>query len=102
MNSIIKLQTADFQVDSGTKGPILCTGIKGMTLIMFYSPNCEICKDLLPKFHRLPQAITGCNFCTLNINENRQIVAMSNQTISPIQFVPHILFYVSGRPFFAI
>lgn len=99
MNSIIRLQTEDFHVDAGTKGPILCTGIKGMTLVMFFSPLCDICKDLFPKFQRLPQVITGCNFCTLNINENRQIIAMSKQTISPIQYVPHIVFFVNSRPF---
>ena len=99
MNSILRLRTDDFTVSTGTKGPILCNGIKGLSLVMFYSPLCKICEDLLPKFKHLPQIINGCKFCILSINENQGIISLSRQTISPIEFVPYIIFYVNGRPF---
>jgi len=99
MNSVIKLQTNDHKIDQGTKGKILCNGIKGISLVMFYSPLCPISQTLLPEFRRLPQVINGCKFCILNINENQDIITLSEQTISPIEFVPYIIFYINGRPF---
>jgi thiol-disulfide isomerase/thioredoxin len=99
MNSILRLRQDDFEVNSGTKGPVLCNGIKGLALVMFYSPMCEICKILLPQFKHLPQIINGCKFCILNINENKGILALSQQTIAPIEVVPYIVLYINGRPF---
>ena len=66
---------------------------------MFYSPRCQICVNLEPLFRRLPQFVSNCKFCVLNINENQNVIAMSRQTIAPIEFVPYIVFYVNGRPF---
>ena len=97
--SIIKLRSDDFFIENGTKGPILCNGIKGLALTMFWSPNCNICRSLEPLFRRLPQMINNCKFCFLNINENQNIIGLSKETIAPIEFVPYIVFYVNGRPF---
>lgn len=99
MNTAISLRADDFEVQNGTKGKILCCNIKGLSLVFFYSPYCNISRDLLPKFSRLPQIINGVRFCFLNINENQNVIAMSSQTISPIEFVPHIVLYFQGKPF---
>lgn len=98
-NNLIKLRHDDFNIQQGTKGPILCTGIKGMSLTMFWSPGCNICKALFPIFQQLPQIVNGVNFCLLNINENQQVLSMSSQTIAPIEVVPYIVMYVNGTPF---
>lgn len=99
MNSIIKLRSDDFQIQQGTKGSVLCNGIKGLSLCLFWSPNCQICKNIEPMYRRLPQTINNCKFCLLNINENQSIIALAKETIAPIEFVPYIVFYVNGRPF---
>lgn len=99
MNSLIRLVTQDFSMASGTKGPLLTVGIKGIVLILFWSPSCPLCTNLLPKFQHLPQIISGVKFCVLNINENQQVLAMAKQTIAPIEYVPYIVLYVNGKPF---
>lgn len=99
MQSLIRLRTDDFEVQQGTKGTILCTGIKGMALTMFWSPGCEICKSVLSIFQQLPQVVNGVKFCLLNINENQQVLAMAKSTIAPIEYVPYIVMYVNGKPF---
>lgn len=100
MNSIIRLRLDDFEVQKGAKGQLLCVGIKGISLVMFYSPLCKnICEPLLPQFRQLPNIINSVKFCTININEHVGIIHLSEQTISPIRFVPFIILYVNGRPF---
>jgi hypothetical protein len=100
MNSIIRLQSSDMYLDQGTKGPILCNGIKGLSLVMFYSSiRCKISEALFPRFKYLPQMINGCKFCVLNIIDHPDVIGMSEQTIAPIRAVPYIVFYVNGKPF---
>jgi thiol-disulfide isomerase/thioredoxin len=99
MQSVVRLRQDDFYIDEGTKGKVLCNGIKGISLVMFWSPGCNICTGLEPKFKRLPQIIAGCKFCLLNINENPNVISMARQTIAPIEFVPYIVLYANGRPF---
>jgi thiol-disulfide isomerase/thioredoxin len=99
MQSIISLRTDDFQLDHGTKGLVMCTGIKGVSLVMFYSMSCPICVQLLPDYKRLPQLINGCRFCVVNVNQNADIIEMSNQTIAPIEVVPYLILFINGRPF---
>src|SRR5271169_5817211 len=100
MQGIYKLRTDDFDVQLGAKRqPILCTGIKGFALVMFWSPSCPISNRIEPQFRRLPQIIPSrVKFGLLNINENQGIISLSNRTIAPITGVPYIVFYVDGRP----
>lgn len=100
MNSIIRLVSADFTVSQGSKGLILTTGIKGIALILFWSPNCKnICVPLIQTFQKLPQLFGSVKFCALNINENQPVLAMAQKTIAPIDYVPHIVLYVNSKPF---
>ena len=99
MQSIISLREDDFQLDHGTKGMVMCTGIKGVSLVMFYSMQCPICTQLIPDYKRLPQLVNGCRFCVVNVNQNAGVIDMSAQTIAPIEVVPYIILYINGRPF---
>ena len=99
MNSLIRLRFDDCNIEQGNKGPILCNNIKGLSLVLYWSPGCKICKILEPQYRKLPQVINGCKICSMNINENQQIIKLSKETIAPIDFVPYIVFYVNGRPF---
>lgn len=97
--SLLFLSDEDFFIGKGTKGPILCTNIPGYSLILFYSDKCPHCRVLEPLFNRLPGTIQGCQFGKLHVDNNKQCIRLSKNTISPITYVPNIFLYVGGRPF---
>lgn len=99
MSGLLFLKTDDFQLQNGVKGPILCTGIRGFSMILFYSTQCGYCKNLIPVFKKLPGTINGCQFGMINVSQNKQCVLMSRKTIAPIQVVPYIVLYVDGKPY---
>jgi thioredoxin-like negative regulator of GroEL len=100
MSGLLFLGENDFKIIKGIKGPILCNSIEGFSLILFYSTQCEHCKYLLPIFKKLPGTIGGCQFGLLQVSgSNKNVIKMSNQTIAPIDYVPHLILYVNGKPF---
>jgi thiol-disulfide isomerase/thioredoxin len=99
MSGLLFLQTADFNLQNGTKGKIMCNNVRGISLILFYSTKCEHCQKLIPIFKRLPGHIGGCQFGMVNISLEKQIIGMSMQTIAPIKYVPLIILFVNGKPF---
>jgi thioredoxin-like negative regulator of GroEL len=99
MSGLLFLQSADFAVQNGLKGDILCNSIRGISLILFYSTKCEHCQTLIPIFKRLPGTIGGCQFGMINVTMERDVVRMSSQTIAPIKYVPLVILFVNGKPF---
>lgn len=99
MSGLLFLTSGDFNVQRGSKGPILCHGIKGYSLIMFYSTHCPKCQTMIPVFKRLPGTIGGCQFGMVNVGNNRKCIEMAKQTVTPIQYVPLIILYINGKPF---
>jgi len=96
---MINLTYKDFFIADGTRGKILCTKVKGICLVMFFSPACDYCKHFLPSFDKLSKTLNGCMFAIMNVNQNKPIIGMSKNTIIPITYVPYILLYVDGKPF---
>ena len=92
------MSSDDFFVDKGENGNILSNKIKGFSLILFYSTQCEHCKNLIPIFKKLPGSIGGCQFGMVNVSTNKMCVNMSKDTISPILYVPLIILYINGVP----
>lgn len=99
MSGLLFLTSEDFQIQRGTKGPIMCTNIQGFSLILFYSTQCEHCQSLIPIFKRLPGSVGGCQFGMINVSHNKQCVMLSRQTIAPIKVVPYIVLYINGKPY---
>ena len=99
MSGLHFLTSDDFQIQRGSKGPILCTTLHGFSLILFYSTQCEHCQSLIPIFKRLPGSIGGCQFGMINVSHNKNCIIMSRQTIAPINEVPYIVLYVNGKPY---
>jgi hypothetical protein len=107
MNGLLFLTGEDFSVRDGTKGTILCHNIKGFSLILFYSTNCEHCTTFIPIFKELPGTINGCQFGMANAllksrgrdGNKVTIVNMAKDTIAPIQYVPYVVLYIDGKPF---
>jgi thiol-disulfide isomerase/thioredoxin len=99
MSGLLFLTNEDFGITKGTKGPILSNNIKGLSLILFYSTQCNYCQNFIPIFKRLPGTINGCQFGMINVSQNRQTTELSKQTVAPITYVPYIILYVNGKPY---
>jgi thioredoxin-like negative regulator of GroEL len=99
MSTLLFLSSDDFYVTKGTKGDILCNSISGFSLILFYSTQCNYCKDLIPIFKSLPGSIGGCQFGLINVSAQKAIIGKSKDTITPIKYVPYIVLYINGKPF---
>lgn len=99
MSGLLYLQSNDFCVQNGTKGEILCNKVRGISLTLFYSPKCQYCQSLIPIFKRLPGTISGCQFGLINVSLEKEIVAMSMNSVAPIEYVPLIILFVHGKPF---
>jgi thiol-disulfide isomerase/thioredoxin len=99
MSGLLFLSSDDFSVVKGSKGDILCHGIPGFSLILFYSTQCVHCQTLIPIFKKLPGTIGGCQFGMINVSSNKTCVKMSKDTITPINYVPYIVLYIQGKPF---
>ena len=99
MSGLLFLQKEDFGIQKGVKGDILCHTIRGISLVLFYSTNCQYCRELIPIFKRLPGQLGGCQFGMINVSVEKDIIRMSNMTISAIKYVPLIILYVAGKPF---
>lgn len=89
----------DFHTENGQKGKILCTDVKGLCVILFYSTMCCFCNKFLPDFKTLPGKIGGCQFGMVNVNNNKELVVASSETIVPIKYVPYLILYVNGKPY---
>ena len=70
MSGLLFLQTQDFSIQKGTKGDILCHSIRGLSLVIFYSTNCQYSRTLIPIFKRLPGQVGGCQFGMINVRLN--------------------------------
>jgi len=100
MSGILFLGSDDFGVRAGEKGNMLClSGWKGLTLVMFYSKECQFCHKLINKFKQLPTIVNGCKFAMCCINRHFDIVEKSKNTIAPIEYVPDVILYVDGAPY---
>lgn len=100
MSGILFLGNEDFCVRAGEKGNMLClSGWKGLTLVMFYSKECQFCHKLINKFKQLPTIVNGCKFGMVCVNRNMEIVEKSKNTIAPIEYVPDVILYVDGVPY---
>lgn len=96
---LLFLDSDEFNIQKGLKGDILCHQIPGFSLVLFYSTFCGHCQNLLPIFKKLPGTIGGCQFGVVNVSINKRCVEMSQRTVTPIKYVPYILFYINGKPF---
>ena len=99
MSGLLFLSSDDFSINTGNKGNIMCHGIPGFSLVLFYSTSCQHCRTLIPIFKKLPGSIGGCQFGMINVSTNKKCIIMSQSTIAPIKFVPYIILYIQGKPF---
>ena len=99
MSGLLFLNSEDFHLNKGTRGPIMCNNIQGFSLILFYSTQCQHCKELIPIFKTLPGTVGGCQFGMINISQNKKCILIAKQTITPITVVPYLIMYINGKPY---
>jgi thiol-disulfide isomerase/thioredoxin len=99
MSSLLFLNSDDFNLIQAEQGNILYHDIKGFCLVLFYSNTCGFCSKAIPIFKRLPSIVNGCQFAMINVLMNRGLVNMSQNSITPIRYVPLIILYINGRPY---
>lgn len=78
----------------------LTIGVRGPTLVYYYSRVCEGCKKFTPEYiqHVAPRA-QQVNIAMCNPRLNNDTVArMSQGTNTPIQYVPYFVLYIDGMP----
>lgn len=101
MNGLLFLSSEDFYVHEQQNEKLLnCQVNQGLVLVLFYSTQCEHCQKAIPVFRQLPQMIHGCSFGMINVSTNAKVVHLSRTTISPIQYVPLVVLYVNGEPYY--
>src|SRR5277367_798426 len=99
MSALQFLSNADFSIQPGKKGNLLCNRLKNVSVVLFFSKSCSHCHNVFPIFQSLSRNIPNCTFAVLNITSFFDVAVASKQTIAPITHVPYIVLYVNGRPF---
>ena len=100
MVATLYLCSNDFELKQEDDVIKMCTKIPGMSMICFYSTQCEHCADLVPVFKKLPLMHQGCQFGIINVGKriNHNIINASQQTNTPLTHVPFIIIYIDGSP----
>lgn len=96
--STLFLTNDDFEVRKINNSSMLCTNIKGIVVVMFYSNKCTHCHTLIPIFKQLYKLVSGCQFGMADIGVCKNAISASKSTIDPITYVPYIVFYANKRP----
>lgn len=97
--SLLFFSQDDFTLRHHQDSIKLCTKVKGLSLIFFYSEKCDHCHIFFPIFKDLPKSVGGCMFGSINISHNKNLIASSKKSTTPLEYVPYIILYIDGVPF---
>lgn len=97
---LMLLQPSDFYIGNHPqRGPQMCTKIPGLSIVMYFTPECQYCIAAKDAFQRLPQYVRHVQFAMANAAaDNKAIFMLSLRTKEPIAHVPYIRAYVDGVP----
>lgn len=99
-SGLLYLTPREFMIKQTEKGYSLCHRLKGVSMVLFYSKTCKYCENLIPGFKTLPGKVQGVYFAMANVSaDNKRLEQMAGATLTPIQYVPYIVFYVNGEYF---
>jgi len=97
--SVLFLSPDDFYIGNSQDGPVLLHRLKGLSLVLFYSNDCDHCKTFIPKFKQCPGGIYNCSFAMANVDlQDQRIIEMSMSTVMKIKYTPLLMLYVEGKP----
>lgn len=101
---LIELHADSFRKLKGSKGYVLgIPNANNLTLVMFYSTQCEYCDQAMPELSRLSRHLRENNLpiqvAVCDVGKNRSIIKESAETVDPIKFVPYTVIYLKDRPY---
>ncbi len=97
-NEVIELTPDDFKILNTPRGDVIETILKGVSLILFYNPECKYSQTFMPLLDQMNNTI-GCLFAKFNIVKYSTHTALSLKTKTPLTYTPYIVLYVNGKPY---
>lgn len=94
-----QLSSKNFRLSSGSKRT-LDIDVGGKILLFIKMDGCPGCSSFYPIFQELSKLDKRVNYVIFDITNpsNKQVVAMSRESTTPIESVPLILIYNDGSP----
>jgi thiol-disulfide isomerase/thioredoxin len=98
---LLILEEEDFErLESGKVTHLVHTVECKYSIVMFYTDECDQCKIIKP----ILLSFVGnplVQICMVNVYDpdSTNLIQMSQQTTTPLQHVPFIVFYLNGIPF---
>lgn len=101
--TIRHIPASNFVVKVNARNPakkMLYNTIRGFSMVLFYSSQCEPSRNFLPIYDSLDRRVNHILLYKMNVDtmSNRAVVDMSTRTIDEIEFTPTVIFYRNGRP----
>lgn len=97
-SSLLYLTPKDFVIKQSEKGYSLTHRINGVSMVLFYSKTCHFCDNLIPMYKTLPGKVQGIHFAMANVSaDEKRLEKMAEATVTPIRYVPYIVFYINGE-----
>lgn len=101
---LIELHSDSFRKLKGTKGYVLgIPNANNLTLVMFYSTQCEYCDQAIPELARLSRHLRENNLpiqvAICDVGKNRSVIKEASDTVDPIKYVPYTVIYLKDRPY---
>jgi thiol-disulfide isomerase/thioredoxin len=101
---LIELHSDSFRKLKGTKGYVLgIPNANNLTLVMFYSTQCEYCDQAIPELARLSRHLRENNLpiqvAICDVGKNRVVIKEASETVDPIKYVPYTVIYLKDRPY---
>lgn len=98
--SLYHLSASDFVIMRNEDNINLCTEINGISVVLFYSPACVHCNRVaIPLIKSMPNVLRGCIYGMINVSTNKQLIDSSQNSTTPIKFVPFFVLYYNGMPY---
>jgi len=98
-NCLLFLSAEDFHLEKSKLNDsiLMCNGFKGLSLVLFYGKECPHCQKLIPIFKKLAGRVNGL-FVAMSL-VNIDIVKLSRNSATIIEYVPLIILYLNGVPY---
>ena len=99
MTSTIPSQFKLTRANFSRCGSLVSTPLtKGVSVILFYMPNCRFCESFAPEFLRLPSKGIPIGAVDMSAQTNNALISMASQFPFQINGYPTILIYKEGSP----
>jgi hypothetical protein len=95
--SIVQLYPGNFKL-VGRQRKTMNITLPGNVLVFYKMQDCKGCRAVEPIFHQLASVEHKVQYAICDLTNARDIIAMSHQTKTQIQKVPHIILYCNHRP----